>query len=100
MTSFLPETVKVADKIAVIRKALKVNKPDPKDGLDVLAKVGGLEIAAIAGLVLGCAANSIPVVIDGFISTAGALIASRMKRAPRRGALFFVRAQRPRCCKT
>jgi nicotinate-nucleotide--dimethylbenzimidazole phosphoribosyltransferase len=46
--------------------------------LDVLTKVGGLEIAAIAGLVLGCAANSIPVVIDGFISTAGALIASEL----------------------
>jgi nicotinate-nucleotide--dimethylbenzimidazole phosphoribosyltransferase len=44
----------------------------------VLTKVGGFEIAAIAGLVLGCAANSIPVVIDGFISTAGALIASEM----------------------
>jgi nicotinate-nucleotide--dimethylbenzimidazole phosphoribosyltransferase len=44
----------------------------------VLTKVGGLEIAAIAGLVLGCAANSIPVVIDGFISTAGALIASEL----------------------
>jgi len=44
----------------------------------VLAKVGGLEIAAIAGLVLGCAANSIAVVIDGFISTAGALIATEL----------------------
>jgi nicotinate-nucleotide--dimethylbenzimidazole phosphoribosyltransferase len=65
-------------KIRVIEQGLALNKPDGKDPLDVLTKVGGLEIAAIAGLVLGCAANSIPVVIDGFISTAGALIASEL----------------------
>lgn len=68
----------LAHKVQVIERGLAVNKPDPSDPLDVLAKVGGLEIAAIAGLVLGCAANSIPVVIDGFISTAGALIASEL----------------------
>jgi nicotinate-nucleotide--dimethylbenzimidazole phosphoribosyltransferase len=68
----------LANKIRVIEGGLALNKPDPADPLDVLAKVGGLEIAAIAGLVLGCAANSIPVVIDGFISTAGALIASEL----------------------
>ena len=66
------------NKVRVITKGLEFNKPDPGDPLDVLAKVGGFEIAAIAGLVLGCAANSIPVVIDGFISTAGALIASEL----------------------
>ncbi len=65
-------------KIRVIETGLALNKPDPQNPLDVLTKVGGLEIAAIAGLVLGCAANSIPVVIDGFISTAGALIASEL----------------------
>ena len=65
-------------KIAAIEKGLAVNRPDPADPLDLLQKLGGLEIAAIAGLVLGCAANSIPVVVDGFISTAGALIASEM----------------------
>jgi nicotinate-nucleotide--dimethylbenzimidazole phosphoribosyltransferase len=65
-------------KIRVIEQGLALNRPDGKDPLDVLTKVGGLEIAAIAGLVLGCAANSIPVVIDGFISTAGALIASEL----------------------
>jgi len=68
----------LAHKVQVIERGLAVNKPDPADPLDVLAKVGGLEIAAIAGLVLGCAANSITVVIDGFISTAGALIASEL----------------------
>src|SRR6185369_8222021 len=66
------------NKIRVIEQGLALNKPDGTDPLDVLTKVGGLEIAAIAGLVLGCAANAIPVVIDGFISTAGALIASEL----------------------
>ena len=70
--------VALANKICVIERGLAHNKPDPDDPLDVLTKVGGLEIAAIAGLVLGCAANSIPVVIDGFISTAGALIAAEL----------------------
>lgn len=65
-------------KITAIKKGLELNRPDPTDPLDVLIKVGGLEIAAIAGLVLGCAANRIPVVVDGFISTAGALIASEL----------------------
>ena len=65
-------------KVAVIKKAIAVNKPDPKDALDVLAKVGGFEIAGIAGLVLGAALHRIPVVIDGFISTAGALIAAEL----------------------
>ena len=66
------------NKIRVIQKGLTVNRPNPEDPLDVLAKVGGLEIAGIAGLTLGCAANRIPVVVDGFISTAGALIAAEM----------------------
>lgn len=66
------------NKIRVIEQGLAVNQPDPSDPLDVLAKVGGLEIAAIAGLVLGCAANAIAVVFDGFISTAGALIATEL----------------------
>jgi nicotinate-nucleotide--dimethylbenzimidazole phosphoribosyltransferase len=65
-------------KAAVIRKAIALNKPDPKDALDVLAKVGGYEIGGIAGLVLGAALHRVPVVIDGFISTAGALIAAEL----------------------
>ena len=62
-------------KIEAIKKAVSVNRPDPKNGIDVLSKIGGFEIGGIAGVVLGCAANRIPVVIDGFISSAGALIA-------------------------
>ncbi|MHB8836310.1 MAG: nicotinate-nucleotide--dimethylbenzimidazole phosphoribosyltransferase [Candidatus Methylomirabilia bacterium] len=62
-------------KVRVIEKAIGVNKPNAADALDVLAKVGGFEIAGIAGVILGAAAQRKPVVIDGFISTAGALIA-------------------------
>lgn len=63
------------NKIKIIEKAISINKPDLSDGLDVLSKIGGLEIGGIAGIILGCAGNKTPVVIDGFISGAGALIA-------------------------
>jgi nicotinate-nucleotide--dimethylbenzimidazole phosphoribosyltransferase len=65
-------------KIAVVQKAIQLNQPDPTDPLDVLAKVGGFEIGGIAGLILGAAARRKPVVVDGFISTAGAMIAHAM----------------------
>lgn len=66
------------NKIAVIKKGLALHRPDPADPLDVLSKVGGLEIGALAGLVLGAAARGIPVICDGLISTAGALIACEL----------------------
>ena len=66
---------KLKRKIEVIERAINIHNPDPKDPIGVLSKVGGLEIGAIAGLILGASKNRIPVVIDGFISTAGALIA-------------------------
>ncbi|MBW1678616.1 MAG: nicotinate-nucleotide--dimethylbenzimidazole phosphoribosyltransferase [Deltaproteobacteria bacterium] len=66
-------------KVRVIKKTLEINKPDPEDPLDVLAKVGGFEIAGIAGFIIGGALKHIPVVIDGFISTAGALIAVKLQ---------------------
>lgn len=62
-------------KIAVLEQSLEINKPDPKDGLDVLAKVGGFEIGGLAGVMLGAAAHGKPVMVDGFISTAAAMIA-------------------------
>lgn len=62
-------------KIKIIEEGIKLNRPDPESAIDVLCKVGGAEIGGIAGLILGAAANRIPVVIDGFISTAGAMIA-------------------------
>ncbi len=67
------------NKIAVIKKALEINQPDPNDPIDVLAKVGGFEIGGLAGLVLGGAKHGIPVVCDGLISTAGALIACELE---------------------
>nr|VFJ86405.1 MAG: nicotinate-nucleotide-dimethylbenzimidazole phosphoribosyltransferase [Candidatus Kentron sp. LFY]VFJ92069.1 MAG: nicotinate-nucleotide-dimethylbenzimidazole phosphoribosyltransferase [Candidatus Kentron sp. LFY] len=65
-------------KIAVIERALRVNRPDPRDGLDVLAKLGGFEIGGIAGVILGAAARKRPVLVDGLISSAGALIAQQL----------------------
>ncbi len=62
-------------KVDVIRKVIELNRPDRGNGLDVLAKIGGFEIGGIAGIILGCALRRVPVVIDGFISGAGALIA-------------------------
>jgi nicotinate-nucleotide--dimethylbenzimidazole phosphoribosyltransferase len=66
----------LAHKIKVIERALSVNKPNPKDPIDVLSKVGGFEIGGLVGVMLAGAAYRIPVVIDGFISGAAALIAA------------------------
>lgn len=68
-------------KVEVIEKGIALNRPDPADPLDVLSKVGGFEIGAIAGIILGAAARRIPVLVDGFISTAGALIAAGLSPA-------------------
>ena len=65
-------------KIAVIRRAIEVNAPDPRDPLDVLSKVGGLDIAGMAGFYLGAALHHVPVVLDGAISAAAALLAVRL----------------------
>ena len=70
-------------KISVIERALDVNKPNPKDALDVLMKVGGFEIGGLAGVMLAAAANHKPVVVDGFISTAAAMLASTLAPAAR-----------------
>jgi nicotinate-nucleotide--dimethylbenzimidazole phosphoribosyltransferase len=66
-------------KIDIVKKALEVNKVDSSDGMDVLTKLGGFEIGGITGLILGAAAQKKPVLIDGFISTAGALVAKTIK---------------------
>jgi len=68
----------VLHKIAVIGDAVALTRPDPEDPLDVLAKVGGFDIAGMAGCFLGCAERRIPCLIDGFISAVAALIAARM----------------------
>lgn len=68
----------VKNKINVIKKALKINNPDPKDPIDILSSVGGLEIAGMAGVIIGAAANKVPVIMDGLISGAAALIAQQL----------------------
>lgn len=70
-------------KVEVVARAIEVQLPDEQDPLDVLSKVGGLEIGAIAGVVLAAAAAHLPVLIDGVIATAGAAIATRLAPAAR-----------------
>ena len=63
-------------KIDVVRQALEINKPNPADGIDVLAKVGGFELGCIAGIMIGAAANNCVVMLDGFNTGVAALIAN------------------------
>jgi len=72
-----------ARKVRAIERALAVNRPVPEDALDVLAKVGGLEIAGLVGVCLAGAARRIPVIVDGFIAGAAALAAVRLSPATR-----------------
>jgi nicotinate-nucleotide--dimethylbenzimidazole phosphoribosyltransferase len=69
----------LSHKIEVIEKAISVNQPDANDAIDILSKVGGFEIGGLVGIILAAASRRIPVVIDGFISGAAALIAYRLK---------------------
>lgn len=66
---------RLAHKVEIIRQSIKTNQPDPNDAIDVLAKVGGAEIAVMMGVVIGAALNRIGVIADGFISTAAAALA-------------------------
>lgn len=65
-------------KVAVVRQAIAHNQPNPADGLDVLAKVGGYDLVGMTGVILGAASCGLPVVLDGFLSYASALAACRM----------------------
>jgi nicotinate-nucleotide--dimethylbenzimidazole phosphoribosyltransferase len=65
-------------KVAVVRRALAANRPDPRDAVGVLAALGGLEIAGLVGVILAGAARRCPVVLDGFIATAAGLVAVRL----------------------
>jgi nicotinate-nucleotide--dimethylbenzimidazole phosphoribosyltransferase len=69
---------KIRHKQKVIQEALETRKPDPKDPIDVLTKVGGLEIGGMTGAMLAAAGNRVPILVDGFISTVAALLASRL----------------------
>ena len=89
------DDARLRHKTNVLRDALARHKPDAGNPLDVLAKIGGFEIGGIAGLILGAASRRIPVVVDGFISGAGAMIATRLEPACR-DYLFFSHVSRER----
>ncbi len=61
-------TDKLANKIDVVRRAITLNQPNPQDGVDVLAKVGGFDLVGMAGVMLGAASCGLPVLLDGFLS--------------------------------
>jgi len=66
-------------KIEIIEKAIQINKPDPNDALDILSKVGGFEIGGLSGVILAAASKRVPIIIDGFISSAAALVAYKLE---------------------
>ena len=78
-------------KTALIEQAIRLHHPDPEDGLDVLSKVGGLEIGCLAGIALAAAETRVPVVLDGFITTAAALIAWKINPAVKE---YFIASHR------
>jgi nicotinate-nucleotide--dimethylbenzimidazole phosphoribosyltransferase len=82
-------------KVAAVERALAVNRPDPADGLDVLAKVGGFEIAGLAGVMLAGAAYRVPVFLDGFIAGAAALAAVAIAPAARHYLIAAHRSVEP-----
>jgi nicotinate-nucleotide--dimethylbenzimidazole phosphoribosyltransferase len=69
------DDLRLEHKITIIESALELHRPDPSDALDILCKLGGFEIAGLAGVIIGAASRRTAVVIDGFISSAAALIA-------------------------
>ncbi len=82
-------------KVEAVRRALEVNRPDARDPLGVLAAVGGFEIAGLAGVALAGAARRVPVVLDGFIATAAALVAARLAPAARHYMIAAHRSAEP-----
>lgn len=82
-------------KVDAIRRALDLNRPNPADALDVLAKVGGFEIAGLVGVVLAAASHRVPLVVDGFIAGAAALVAVRLAPAARAYLIASHRSAEP-----
>lgn len=82
-------------KVEAIRRALTRNAPDPADALDTLAKVGGFEIAGLVGVILAGAAYRLPVVLDGFIAGAAALVAARLEPTARTALIAAHRSAEP-----
>lgn len=84
-------------KIDTIIKSIDINQPDPEDALDVLAKEGGLDIAGLAGIIIGANEVGIPVIIDGFITDVAALVATRLAPESRRVLLPSHKSMEPAC---
>ena len=78
-------------KTVLIEQAIRLHQPDPENGIDVLSKVGGLEIGCLAGIALAAAETRVPVVLDGFITTAAALVAWKLKPAVKE---YFIASHR------
>lgn len=86
---------RIAHKRRVVEGALAARSPDPQDPVDVLAKVGGLEIGAMAGACLAAAAQRVPVLVDGFIASVAALLGCRLDPALRPYLIFGHRSREP-----
>lgn len=84
-----------AHKVAVIERAINARQANPEAPLEVLAKLGGLEIAAMTGAYLAAAAHRLPAIVDGFIATVAALTACRLCPAVRGYLIFGHRSQEP-----
>ena len=82
-------------KVDAVRRALATNMPDPRDGLDILAKVGGFEIAGLVGVILASAARRVPVALDGFIAGAAALVAATLAPGAREAMFASHRSAEP-----
>jgi nicotinate-nucleotide--dimethylbenzimidazole phosphoribosyltransferase len=82
-------------KVRVVERALRVNAPDPADGVEVLARLGGLEIAGLVGVILAGAAHRVPVALDGFIAGAAALIAVTLAPLARHALFASHRSAEP-----
>ncbi len=66
-------------KVEIIKKAININNPNPADGIDILSKIGGYEIGGVVGVILAASSKRVPVVVDGFISSAAAIIAYKIE---------------------
>lgn len=86
---------RLAHKVEVVRRAIRVNAPDPADPLGVLAALGGFEIALLAGVVLGAAGRRLVVVLDGFITGVAALVAARLEPLARESMVAAHRSPEP-----
>lgn len=84
-------------KIAIVRRSLEINRPDPEDPLDIISKVGAYEIAGITGLFLGGAAAGGPVVADGAVSLAAAVLAMRLEPLAAEYILLSHMGKEPAC---